>query len=153
MNRRVSPVTDRSSDLQADFDPTCRCFPARVVQASALGCGFRSCLPLRDSPGVPPGSLIDNACSLSHREIRVCPRFSPRLVHEISIVGLAVAVIPDRLIRGLNEHRKVRQKPMTFSIAVTVASTSGGTAVHTYLPTFHSECTIDDLQKVPGSNV
>src|SRR5262245_4962964 len=34
--------------------------PARLV------CGFRSCLPLRDSPGVTPGSLIDNECSLAH---------------------------------------------------------------------------------------
>src|SRR5438105_1703053 len=62
----VSPAINRSSDLQACFDSYLPPLPSSLGASQCVCCGFRSCLPLRDSPGFSPGSLIDNACSLAH---------------------------------------------------------------------------------------
>jgi len=47
--------------------PTCRRFPARE-RASALD-GFRSYLPLRGSPGLPPGSLFPRFDDKAYRQL------------------------------------------------------------------------------------
>ena len=52
-NRQVFGLAGLSA-VQAAF-PTCRRFP---VSATSADDGFRSCIPLRDSPGFAPGSLF-----------------------------------------------------------------------------------------------
>jgi len=69
----VLPVIDRFSDLQAGGLPTGRCFPALVV-SQCLDYGGRSCLPLRDSSGFAPDSLVDNGCRLACVDNR-CNRY------------------------------------------------------------------------------
>ena len=115
--------------------PTCRRFPARLVQASAFACGFRSCLPLRDSPGFPPGSLIDNAWSLAHKRFHATAyRYTIRFQTLASLLQHRTQV--KWCARIASEGALKR---MTFCIAQFIHLTAGGIAVHTYFPMDHSD--------------
>lgn len=75
----VPGATGRSSDSQARTDdgaPTNRRFPVPGCGASADD-GVRSCIPLRDSPGFPPGSLSRRSCESLRRLMPTTLRMPP----------------------------------------------------------------------------